>query len=210
MVTFYDPLTGQFFSRDPLVSTTRSAYGYVGGRPTNRTDPSGMAMVGACGDVSGDMGIYFSGQVCIVTDGYVVAAIAGGEIAGGGLSASATADFFYSNADRVDQLSGVSKCVGVGAGEGPVGGGEICWGAEDDVNFKSTGVWSFYGGGGIGAGLPVDGHIGVSRTGVRVLSQFRDYPGETENWDSWWNPLDAGCDPNNGGDSWDSWWNPWG
>lgn len=41
-VRFYDPATGQFLTRDPLVSATREAYGYVGGSPLNRTDPSGQ------------------------------------------------------------------------------------------------------------------------------------------------------------------------
>jgi RHS repeat-associated protein len=38
----YDPVTGTFLQRDPLVSVTREAYGYVGGSPLNRTDPSGL------------------------------------------------------------------------------------------------------------------------------------------------------------------------
>jgi uncharacterized protein RhaS with RHS repeats len=41
-VRYYDPATGQFLSRDPLVSLTRSAYGYVYGNPLNATDPSGL------------------------------------------------------------------------------------------------------------------------------------------------------------------------
>ena len=32
----------QFLSRDPMVRTTRSPYGYVGGNPLNGTDPSGL------------------------------------------------------------------------------------------------------------------------------------------------------------------------
>jgi RHS repeat-associated protein len=39
---FYDPSTGQFLTRDPLNALTRSAYGYVGGNPLNRADPSGL------------------------------------------------------------------------------------------------------------------------------------------------------------------------
>ncbi len=38
----YDPTTGQFLSRDPMVASTREAYGYTGGNPLNATDPSGM------------------------------------------------------------------------------------------------------------------------------------------------------------------------
>jgi RHS repeat-associated protein len=38
----YDPVTGQFTSQDPLVGITEEPYGYVGGNPANRTDPSGL------------------------------------------------------------------------------------------------------------------------------------------------------------------------
>jgi RHS repeat-associated protein len=40
---YYDPSTGQFLSRDPLASMTRSAYGYTQGNPLNRRDPSGLS-----------------------------------------------------------------------------------------------------------------------------------------------------------------------
>jgi RHS repeat-associated protein len=39
---YYDPVTAQFTSRDPLESITRSAYGYVGNNPVNRVDPLGL------------------------------------------------------------------------------------------------------------------------------------------------------------------------
>lgn len=39
---FYDPATGQFLTRDPAVSSTRSAYGYTYGNPLNAIDPSGL------------------------------------------------------------------------------------------------------------------------------------------------------------------------
>ena len=39
---YYDPGTASFLTRDPLNAVTRSAYGYVGNSPLNRTDPSGM------------------------------------------------------------------------------------------------------------------------------------------------------------------------
>jgi len=38
----YDPTTGQFITRDPLNSRTRSAYGYVGNNPLNGSDPTGL------------------------------------------------------------------------------------------------------------------------------------------------------------------------
>src|SRR5262249_41617547 len=39
---YYDPATGQFLSRDPLVSLTQAPYGYAGENPVNLTDPSGL------------------------------------------------------------------------------------------------------------------------------------------------------------------------
>jgi RHS repeat-associated protein len=38
----YDPATGQFLSRDALVSVTGDPYGYVAGNPLNATDPAGL------------------------------------------------------------------------------------------------------------------------------------------------------------------------
>jgi hypothetical protein len=43
LVRFYDPTTGQFITRDPANAATREAYGYTGGNPLNRRDPSGLA-----------------------------------------------------------------------------------------------------------------------------------------------------------------------
>ena len=39
---YYDPGTGQFLSRDPLVALTGSAYGYVRDNPLNGIDPLGL------------------------------------------------------------------------------------------------------------------------------------------------------------------------
>jgi RHS repeat-associated protein len=39
---YYDPVTAQFLTRDPLEALTRSAYGYAGNNPLNLTDPTGL------------------------------------------------------------------------------------------------------------------------------------------------------------------------
>jgi RHS repeat-associated protein len=39
---YYDPVTGQFISRDPAVAATRQPYGYTGDNPLNAVDPSGL------------------------------------------------------------------------------------------------------------------------------------------------------------------------
>jgi RHS repeat-associated protein len=40
---YYDPTTAQFLTRDPLVTVTRDAHGYVDRNPLNETDPSGLS-----------------------------------------------------------------------------------------------------------------------------------------------------------------------
>jgi len=39
---YYDPVTGQFLSRDPLASRTSQPYAYAGDNPVNAGDPSGL------------------------------------------------------------------------------------------------------------------------------------------------------------------------
>lgn len=39
---YYDPATGTFLTRDPLVSQTRDPYGYASGDPIGKVDPTGM------------------------------------------------------------------------------------------------------------------------------------------------------------------------
>ncbi|MGH9196066.1 MAG: RHS repeat-associated core domain-containing protein, partial [Acidimicrobiia bacterium] len=39
---YYQPATGQFLTRDPLIPLTRSPYGYVSHSPLNSADPSGL------------------------------------------------------------------------------------------------------------------------------------------------------------------------
>jgi len=43
---YYDPNAGQFISRDPAVSRTRTAYSYASDSPINGTDPSGQCTAG--------------------------------------------------------------------------------------------------------------------------------------------------------------------
>jgi RHS repeat-associated protein len=45
---YYDPLTGQFLSVDPLVDVTGMPYSFAAGDPVNGSDPSGLACNGPC------------------------------------------------------------------------------------------------------------------------------------------------------------------
>ncbi len=47
---WYDPVSGQFLSVDPLVDVTRDAYGYAGGNPLQFTDPLGLDWLDAVGE----------------------------------------------------------------------------------------------------------------------------------------------------------------
>jgi RHS repeat-associated protein len=40
---YYDPLTGTFLTRDPLVDVTGTDYGYADGQPLNNSDPTGQS-----------------------------------------------------------------------------------------------------------------------------------------------------------------------
>jgi RHS repeat-associated protein len=48
---YYNPATGQFLTRDPLVSLTGSAYGYAAENPLNTADPSGLCPKKSCDDL---------------------------------------------------------------------------------------------------------------------------------------------------------------
>jgi RHS repeat-associated protein len=44
----YDPTTGQFLTRDPMVASSRNPYAYVNSNPLNARDPSGMCIWIGC------------------------------------------------------------------------------------------------------------------------------------------------------------------
>ena len=92
---YYDPATGQFISRDPMVSTTREPYAYVGDNPLNATDPTGLLSwddvkhvggsiaggiatgVGAARDAVVGFGTTHTVGVCIVGSAGVVVGVTG-------------------------------------------------------------------------------------------------------------------------------------
>jgi hypothetical protein len=50
---YYDPMTGQFLSVDPMVQQTQQAYVYVEDDPVHGTDPNGQDLVGVEGGSAG-------------------------------------------------------------------------------------------------------------------------------------------------------------
>ena len=87
---YYDPITGQFVSVDPLLSETGSFYNYAGDDPTNQSDPTGLFCVlghnpnGSCrGSNLGNDVKYVTVAVAAVATvaGIAAAAIATGPVA---------------------------------------------------------------------------------------------------------------------------------
>src|SRR5206468_9786445 len=67
---YYDPATGQFLSRDPLVAVTRSAYSYAAGDPLDASDPTGLKCIfrhkhGGCvgGSIAHTAGAFVGGML---------------------------------------------------------------------------------------------------------------------------------------------------
>lgn len=67
---YYDPRTGQFLTRDPLSSTTREAYGYVGNNPVNYVDPTGLCWGpdAICNVVNAGVSVATGGQADCLTN----------------------------------------------------------------------------------------------------------------------------------------------
>jgi hypothetical protein len=53
-LSYYDPTTGTFLTRDPLSALTRSAYGYAYGNPLNASDPSDLYCISGVAGHDGD------------------------------------------------------------------------------------------------------------------------------------------------------------
>lgn len=53
---YYDPATGQFLTIDPLVDTTRDAYGYTPGNPLQLVDPLGLSWLNHVSNVVAGFG----------------------------------------------------------------------------------------------------------------------------------------------------------
>jgi len=88
---YYDPATGQFISRDPLVALTGSAYGYVGGNPLNGTDPLGLCTLG------------LFGRHCDIAHTFAVAAVVVGAVALGAARAGCNWRYRRSNLGHVSR-----------------------------------------------------------------------------------------------------------
>jgi RHS repeat-associated protein len=109
---WYDPITGQFVSVDPLVAVTGQPYEYAGDDSVNASDPSGLITVGFCTVVGASLlGPSGFGSGCLtrtVSGGKHQIGVVG-TIGGGGaqsISVFAQGSEEVTNATSLDQLRG--------------------------------------------------------------------------------------------------------
>jgi RHS repeat-associated protein len=162
---YYDSSTGQFISVDPAVKSTRAPYRYTAGNPLKQTDTSGLVTGGLCvslGAQVGPLNVSWSGCVVADTHGNVGATVTRGYGGGCCLSASLTGGVQVSNADTIYDLSGPFAEGGGCVGEG----GVVCDSFFRGTDHCGRDVGGGYLGGGIGAGVPWEGHIGGTNTRV--------------------------------------------
>jgi RHS repeat-associated protein len=154
---YYEPATGQFISRDPMVSETTSAYGYAGGNPLNVSDPSGLVSVGTCGGANG-MWWVINGMAnaCLVNVvGNANEVGLTGTLGlgfGVGLNAAGSATVQVSNASSIDDLGknffyfSAQVTLGIGLGVGVFvsmpGAPKFIFGGDFGPSFGAGAEWA--------------------------------------------------------------------
>jgi RHS repeat-associated protein len=121
---FYDPESGQFLTRDPIVTTTREPYAYGRDNPLRFIDPSGLLTVGLCwsGSIGGAIGV--SGSACIQasTSGEVGgSATVGPQVTGGTPNLETGPGVEITNANHISELEGPFVGSGARGADGPGG-----------------------------------------------------------------------------------------
>ncbi len=190
----YDPATGQFLTRDPIVSFTREPYSYGHNNPTNYVDPTGLCgwtdpwncaddawdatggkaasfvndhtrTVGVCVNQSIGFGPYVSLQGCVAVDRHLNVAVSGsGDVGVSSPTVSASVGPMFSSARHVRDLGGRYSGAGVSVGEGLAAGLDVTRGSD----CSGRAVTTFYPSIGAGLnGLPgFEGHGHTGRSGV--------------------------------------------
>jgi RHS repeat-associated protein len=109
---YYDPISDQFLSVDPLFNATGEPYSYVGDNPINEVDGQGLAVKGVCISASLEGGLLIGAgvdvELCSWTGSFkavtIAVSIAGGVGLGGGLSGSYS--IAENSANSASQLAG--------------------------------------------------------------------------------------------------------
>jgi RHS repeat-associated protein len=157
----YDPETGRWTRKDPVLWKGRQAnlYVYVGNDPVNRRDPRGLddIFVGLEFDLVGISG--FEGQVGVVID----------------TDHPEESGLFIQGGPAFGANVGASLCVGYSTGD--IEG----WGSDLDLNlvkgspvflFDDKGEWN---GVAIGGGPGVGVSVGETKTGTLTVSEMVDW-----------------------------------
>ncbi|MCL4449088.1 MAG: RHS repeat-associated core domain-containing protein [Actinobacteria bacterium] len=185
---YYDSVTGQFTSVDPLVAISGQPYVYAGGDPVNGSDPSGLwgwnpisdvtqawndtggkvahavatHTIGLCLNLSAGWGPYGTVSGCVALSGGHPTFV--GTVGGGGSSptASVTLGLLLSNAKRPSDLRGLFAGGGGSADFGLSVGDEGAVG----TNSCNQAIWQnqFTAGLGLDLPIPFEGHGGATYT----------------------------------------------
>jgi len=171
---YYEPLTAQFMSRDQVVATSRSPYGYVGNSPANAIDPSGAIGVGLCGKLNFMLAgiLNFGGTGCfeeIENSSTIETGLIGLPYGGLGIGANigGTVSVQASNADHLDDLSSWFGYFNVS--------GEAALGASITVFYSLPGASRFTYGGEVGPAIGLGANVAIGISYTWVLARFSSW-----------------------------------
>jgi RHS repeat-associated protein len=169
---YYDPATQQFLTVDPLVGWTEQAYAYVGGSPTNATDPRGLLVTclsasGWTGLGAGAVGIVYWCSASNGDTGFVgTVGILGATVAG----FMGSAQFMWSTeANSLEDLERWSVAAGIGPkllGQGFA----FDWSHSQN---SPVNTWSC----GLGFGSPIAPPIGEVHGGITLTKVLKKWHG---------------------------------
>lgn len=123
---YYDPVTGQFLTRDPIEDLTREPYGYVDGDPVNATDPLGLSVWDDVKEGASDLWDAGSKAIDLADENAgtiaTVASLASLAVPGAGaLAVGFGAWSAYTNAQDGDYVGAALDIVGVATGATALG-----------------------------------------------------------------------------------------
>jgi RHS repeat-associated protein len=113
---YYDPTTGQFLTRDPLVAVTGQAYAYADDDPANNADPTGLDFLGIGHAVSSVAGWAYDNAGTITMVAGAAALIPGVDLVAAPIALAAGAIQTYKDASEGHYLAAALDVIGVGTG----------------------------------------------------------------------------------------------
>lgn len=117
---YYDPVTAQFLTVDPLINTTHLPYAYAGDNPLNGTDRSGLIGIGACVSALASLGLGYNQSDCLT----VTFNCSSGELQFGGTDTSGIGTGMPSAGFGIGpMISNANQTADYGGWFGDLGGG---------------------------------------------------------------------------------------